>query len=68
MTATLFFVELIVRDLDAAVDWYCEVIGLREVMRDRAKSFALLSAGGAKLALLADSLSIDRKGSCTQSR
>ena len=51
MTASLFFVELIVRDLDAAVDWYCEVIGLREVMRDGAKSFALLSAGGAKLAL-----------------
>lgn len=51
MTASLYFVELIVRDLDAAVDWYREVIGLREVMRDEARAFALLSAGGAKLAL-----------------
>ena len=51
MTASLYFVELIVRDLDAAVDWYREVIGLREVMRDEAKAFSLLSAGGAKLAL-----------------
>ena len=51
MIASLFFVELTVRDLDAAVDWYRKVLGLREVMRDGADAFALLSAGGARLAL-----------------
>ena len=51
MTTSLYFVELTVCDLDAAVDWYREVLGLREVMRDGANTFALLSAGGTKLAL-----------------
>ena len=51
MNTTLSFVELTVRDLDAAVTWYREVMGLREVMRSEANSFALLSAGAAKLAL-----------------
>ena len=51
MTALLYFVELTVCDLDASVDWYREVMGLHEVMRDGANTFALLAAGGTKLAL-----------------
>ena len=51
MNTSLSFVELTVRDLDAAVAWYREVMGLREVMRSEANSFALLSAGPIRLAL-----------------
>ena len=49
-TASLFFVELTVDDLDAAVEWYRKVLGLRQVMRD-ANAFALLGAGATRLAL-----------------
>jgi len=51
MNISLSFVELAVRDLDAAIAWYREVLGLHEVMRDDAHSFVLLGAGSTRLAL-----------------
>ena len=50
MTASLSFVELTVRDLDAAVAWYRTAFGLLPSMRE-ADSYALLSAGATRLAL-----------------
>ena len=50
MTASLSFVQLTVRDLDAALAWYRTALGLSSSMRE-ADSFALLSAGATRLAL-----------------
>ena len=50
MTASLYFVELTVHDLAAAIAWYREVLALRPVMRE-ADSFAVLAAGPTRLAL-----------------
>lgn len=49
MKASLSFVELVVKDLGRSLQWYCDWLGLTEVMRD-GERFALLD-GGAKLAL-----------------
>ena len=48
---SLYFIELTVRDLDAAITWYREVMGARELMRVEADAFALLSTGATHLAL-----------------
>lgn len=49
----LFFVELRVNDWPASVAWYRSVLGLRQLMRVEAESFALFDAGGCRLALKA---------------
>ena len=49
----LDFVQLIVKDWPASVAWYAEKLGLEEVMRDEANQFALLVAGGCRVALKA---------------
>ena len=48
---SLYFIELTVRDLDAAITWYREVMGARQLMRVDADAFALLSTGGTRLSL-----------------
>jgi catechol 2,3-dioxygenase-like lactoylglutathione lyase family enzyme len=50
---TLYFVELRVSDWAASVAWYRDVLGLRPILLDEAGSFALLDAGGARVALKA---------------
>jgi catechol 2,3-dioxygenase-like lactoylglutathione lyase family enzyme len=47
----LYFVELSVRDWHASVAWYRDVLRLRLIMS--AGSFALLDAGGGRIALKA---------------
>jgi catechol 2,3-dioxygenase-like lactoylglutathione lyase family enzyme len=47
----LYFVELSVRDWDASVAWYRDVLGLRLIMS--AGSFALFDAGSSRIALKA---------------
>ncbi|SIN79145.1 hypothetical protein SAMN05444166_0879 [Singulisphaera sp. GP187] len=49
----LAFPELQVADWPRAVRWYVEVLGLRLVLEDVANQFALLEAGGSRLALKA---------------
>lgn len=49
----LAFVELRVRDVDAAVAWYRDVLGLELLMRDETSGFALLRAGDGQVALKA---------------
>lgn len=51
MIRDLHFVELTVADWPAAVAWYREVLGLSAELLDEAGRFALLRAGGARLAL-----------------
>lgn len=51
MIRGLHFVELTVADWPAAVAWYRDVLGLPVELRDEAGRFALLRAGGARLAL-----------------
>ncbi|AGA29178.1 VOC family protein [Singulisphaera acidiphila] len=49
----LAFPEIRVIDWPRAVRWYVEVMGLRLVLEDVAHQFALLGAGGSRLALKA---------------
>lgn len=49
----LAFPEIRVVDWSRAVRWYVEVMGLRLVLEDVAHQFALLGAGGSRLALKA---------------
>jgi catechol 2,3-dioxygenase-like lactoylglutathione lyase family enzyme len=51
MKCSLYFVELRVRDWNAAVAWYRDVLGLELLMRVDADAFALFAAGPARLAL-----------------
>jgi predicted enzyme related to lactoylglutathione lyase len=53
MTRELSFTELTVADWPAAVAWYRDVLGLTVELRDEAGRFALLRAGGGRLALKA---------------
>jgi catechol 2,3-dioxygenase-like lactoylglutathione lyase family enzyme len=47
----LFMIQVAVDDLAGMVDWYVQTLGLRLVMHDETRGFALLSAGNGKLAL-----------------
>ncbi len=47
----LFLTELRVADWPGAVRWYVEVLGMRAVLEDAEHRFALLEAGGGRLAL-----------------
>jgi catechol 2,3-dioxygenase-like lactoylglutathione lyase family enzyme len=51
MVRGLFFVQLAVADWPAAVAWYRDVLGLRLAFRNDADRFALLDAGGCRVAL-----------------
>jgi predicted enzyme related to lactoylglutathione lyase len=51
MIRALTFVELTVADWPAAVAWYRDVFGLEVLLRAEADRFALLGAGGTRLAL-----------------
>jgi catechol 2,3-dioxygenase-like lactoylglutathione lyase family enzyme len=53
MIRELSFTELAVADWSAAVAWYRDVLGLEVVLQFEADRFALLRAGGARLALKA---------------
>jgi predicted enzyme related to lactoylglutathione lyase len=53
MIRELSFTELTVADWPAAVAWYRDVLGLEVELRDEAGRFALLRAGGGRLALKA---------------
>ena len=47
----LFMTEVRVVDLDASRRWYVDALGLRPILDDPAGRFALLEAGGCRLAL-----------------
>ncbi len=47
----LAFVEVVVKDWPRAVRWYVEVLGLRLVLEDAPRRFALLEAGAGRIAL-----------------
>lgn len=50
----LFMTELRVADWPGAVAWYAQTLGLRLLRRDDPNRFALLAAGGGRLALKGD--------------
>ncbi|MHC5542079.1 VOC family protein, partial [Singulisphaera rosea] len=47
----LSFTEVRVSDWRRAVDWYARILGLKVVLEDAEREFALLAAGDARLAL-----------------
>lgn len=51
MKAALSFIELSVRDWDAALAWYQRVLRLEVALRDEKRHFALLRAGTSGVAL-----------------
>ncbi|HZT82942.1 MAG TPA: VOC family protein [Gemmataceae bacterium] len=51
MAPELYFVELTVADWPRAVAWYRDVLGLEVLLRVEADRFALLRAGGGRVAL-----------------
>lgn len=53
MIRNLAFVELTVADWSASVAWYRDVLGLEVQLLDEVGAFALLRAGGGRLALKA---------------
>ncbi len=50
-TIELFMVEIRVADWAASARWYAEALGLRPSFEDREGRFALLEAGGGRVAL-----------------
>ena len=50
-TIELFMVEIRVADWAASARWYAETLGLRPSFEDREGRFALLEAGGGRVAL-----------------
>ncbi len=47
----LYAVRVFVRDFDAAIDFYTNALGMRQLFCDREIGWAELDAGGARLAL-----------------
>ncbi len=52
MRCALYMVELTVRDLETALRWYRDVLGLTVALRDEAGRFALLESRGGRVALM----------------
>jgi catechol 2,3-dioxygenase-like lactoylglutathione lyase family enzyme len=51
MKCSLYFIELSVRDFQASVAWYRDVLGLELLVCEQGDQFALFAAGTARLAL-----------------